>query len=73
MDIFRFPNFVNLSFKEKKAQKDVVWCAPELGQLKFNVNGMPKGNPSELTIGGVLRDFKEGCLYPFQRQLVLVM
>lgn len=35
-------------------RSEVVWKAPLMGILKFNVDGASKGNPGQSGIGGVL-------------------
>ena len=40
----------------KKVKKVVLWAPPNVGVLKFNVDGAAKGKPGPAGIGGVLHD-----------------
>lgn len=43
---------------ECKVRKSVEWERPEVGVMKFNVEGAARGTPGRGGIGGVLRDWR---------------
>ena len=51
--------------KKSKVSKIVDWIPPDLGYLKFNVDGSAKGKPGPAGMGGVLRNSygKVLCLF----------
>ncbi|XVF26807.1 hypothetical protein REPUB_Repub14bG0050700 [Reevesia pubescens] len=57
-DFMKFPSLVRIKPAPIKIRPLVLWLAPSLGSLKFNVDGSSLGKPGPAGIGGILRDDK---------------
>ncbi|KAK3232398.1 hypothetical protein Dsin_004279 [Dipteronia sinensis] len=67
-DVKIFRPLPQMSFLSRKASKQAGqkgWIPPPAGVLMFNVDGLARGNPGKVGIGGVLRDFTWRILYLF--------
>ncbi|XVE71617.1 hypothetical protein DITRI_Ditri10aG0165500 [Diplodiscus trichospermus] len=55
MDVVRIP-LVNVPTVVSNLRPTLYWSRPEIGSLKFNIDGSTLGKPEPASIGGVLRD-----------------
>ncbi|OMO81727.1 hypothetical protein COLO4_23441 [Corchorus olitorius] len=66
-DLFRFPmEALTSATKERLVHTSLNWNPPNVGTLKFNVDGSSKGS-----IGGVLRDHEGNILALFSMNIAL--
>ncbi|XVE88639.1 hypothetical protein DITRI_Ditri19aG0085700 [Diplodiscus trichospermus] len=52
-----FPNLIAVPLKGHKIKSSVSWVSPNVGELKFNVDGSTLGKPGLAGIEGILRDY----------------
>ncbi|XVE80966.1 hypothetical protein DITRI_Ditri15bG0024200 [Diplodiscus trichospermus] len=55
-EIFMFLNLIVVPLKGHKIRSSISWVSPNVGELKFNVDGSALGKPGPTGIGGILRD-----------------
>ena len=70
-DYMRFPDCIQTASRGGKVLPRVEWVMPEVGQLKFNVDGAARGQPGEAGIGGVLRDENGSTRLVFSKSIGL--
>lgn len=49
--------------------KDIGWTPPQIGWIKLNTNGLPKGNPGVARSGDILRDSQGNWLKGYAQNL----
>ncbi|OMO53069.1 Integrase, catalytic core [Corchorus capsularis] len=69
LNLYRFPDEVTVTKRKEGIGRAMSWEAPNIGWLKFNVDGSARGKPGLAGIGGILRDENGKILLKFSKAI----